>query len=281
MPQTSDRYRPVNRARRHFVGLAAAASAKVAAVSALAVTTLSSSASARNGNGNAFGWEIGKGNPHKGGGHCFLRGTSILTPAGEVRIEDLRIGDLVETVRGEAMPIKWIGRHLFRKSGAAWSERVMPIRISRHALDERTPHTDLYLSPEHALFIDGVLMPVEALVNGTSIVPALPSDMETVEYFHILLDSHEVILAEGAHAETCLLRGSDHEHFTNFIEYERLYGSGPRPVMEPFAPQVGFDNAREHLKGLLLLGLSPFVQVHDPVRSAWERLAARAEECAG
>src|SRR3712207_1460423 len=98
----SRRARPENRARRHFLGLAAATSAKVAALGTLAATTLSSSAHANNGKGHAsnngkghaHGRGHGSGNPH--GAHCFLRGTSILTPAGEVRIEQLRVGDLVE-----------------------------------------------------------------------------------------------------------------------------------------------------------------------------------------
>nr|WP_046862033.1 Hint domain-containing protein [Microvirga massiliensis] len=278
MSRATERYRPVNRARRHFLGLAAAASAKVAALSTLAATTLSSPANAKKGNGNAFGWDLGRGNPHRGEHHCFLRGTSILTPTGGVRIEDLEIGDLVETVRGKAMQIKWIGRHAFKKSGANWNENVVPIRISRFALDEKTPHTDLYLSPSHALFIDGVLMPVKELVNGISIAPAPSMDLQAIEYFHIVLDTHEVILAEGAPAETCLLQDSDHESFTNFIEYERLYSKEPRPAMTPFAPLVGYDSAREHLRALMLLGLSPLLQVRDPLKDAYERIAARAEE---
>ncbi|WP_046865755.1 Hint domain-containing protein, partial [Microvirga massiliensis] len=132
--------------------------------------------------------------------------------------------------------------------------------------------------PEHALFIDGVLIPVRELVNGISIVPALPEGTEVIEYFQILLDSHEVILAEGAPIETYLLRGRDYESFTNFIEYERLYGHEPRPALTPFAPLVSYNGGRAHLKALLLLGMSPFVQVRDPVGSAYERLATRADE---
>ena len=151
-------------ARRHFLAASAITAGKVAAGAALATTVLSSSAQATPVPVT-----------------CFLRGTRILPPRGEVRIEELAIGDLVETVRGEAMPIKWIGRNSFTSSGSGWPESVMPIRIARFALDEQTPHTDLYLSPWHALFIDGVLMPVKDLVNGTSIAPALPPGREAFE----------------------------------------------------------------------------------------------------
>jgi hypothetical protein len=277
MLEETKRARPANRARRHFLGLAAATGAKAAAFGTLALTAFSTAAHANKGKGNAFGWDRGRGNPH-GGAHCFLRGTAILTPAGEVRIEHLKVGDLVETVRGQPLPIKWIGMHLFRKSRAHWHERVMPVRVSRHAIDARTPHADLYLSPDHALFLDGVLMPVKELVNGISIVPALPADTDVIEYFHILLDTHEAVLAEGAPAETCLLGHRGHEDFTNFIEYERLYGGEAPAVMVPFAPLVGYESGREHLKALLRLGASPFITVPDPVQSAYERLAARARQ---
>ena len=277
MPEDTKRARPANRARRHFLGLAAATSAKAAAFGALALTAFSSSAHADNGKGNAYGRGHGRGKPDKGA-HCFLRGTSILTPSSEVRIEHLKVSDRVETVRGQPLPIKWIGTHLFRKSRAHWNDRVMPIRVSRHAIDGRTPHADLYLSPDHALFLDGVLMPVKELVNGLSIVPALPAGAEVIEYFHILLDTHEAVLAEGVPAETCLLGHRGHEDFTNFIEYERLYGNEAPSVMVPFAPLVGYESGREHLKALLRLGASPFMTVSDPVQSAYERLAARARQ---
>jgi hypothetical protein len=219
--------------------------------------------------------------PKGGDQNCFLRGTSIMTPTGNARIEDLQIGDLVETVRGEAMAVKWIGRQRFKKSGPSWNDSVMPIRIARHALDQQTPHTDLYLSPNHALFIDGVLIRVKDLVNGISIAPALPADRAMIEYFHIVLDTHEVILAEGAPAETFLLKASNYESFTNFAEYKRLYPADPRPAMTPFAPIVGYEGGREHLKALLRLAVPRFIPMRDPVQQAYERIAARAEQLVG
>jgi hypothetical protein len=189
-----------------------------------------------------------------------------------VPIEELRIGDLVETVRGRALPIKWIGRQVYKKSGSVWPESVM-----RGALDEHTPHRDLYLSPMHALFLEGVLIPVKELVNGTSIAPTLPDCQVAIEYFHIMLDSHEAVLAEGAPAETFRSNTVDPESFSNFIEYERLYPGEPWPVLAPFAPVVGWSG-REHLKALLHLGVSHFVRVRHPLDEAYERLARRAEE---
>ncbi|NTS30684.1 Hint domain-containing protein [Phyllobacterium sp. BT25] len=254
--------RPSSRARRHFLGVVAAASA--------AVTVASLPALAKD--------KPPKDKPPKGGDrNCFLRGTSIMTPTGEVRIEDIRIGDLVETVRGKAMAVKWIGHQRYKKSGPCWPDNVMPIRIARQALDERTPHKDLYLSPNHALFIDGVLIRVKELVNGISIAPADFAETSQLDYYNIMLDTHEVILAEGTPIETFLLRGSNHESFTNFAEYNRLYRAETFVTMAPFAPIVGYEGGREHLKALLCLGVSSFVPMRDPVQEASERIAARAE----
>ena len=169
---------------------------------------------------------------------CFLRGTNILTSKGEAHVEDLMIGDLVVTADGEAMPIRWIGRNLFKKAGTRpWPESVQPILVSRFAIDDKTPHADLYLSPGHALYIDGVLIPVKHLINGTSITQAMPEGMDAVEYFQIELETHEVIFAEGTPVESFLVKDGNRENFTNFVEYERLYGTEPALSMTPYAPR--------------------------------------------
>jgi len=219
---------------------------------------------------------MGGGQGHGGGGgNCFLKGTRILTSQGEARIEDLKIGDLVATVLGEALPIRWIGRHTYRRSGtSSWHKSVMPIRVSRFAIDDQTPHTDLYLSPAHGLFIDGYLMPVRDLVNGISIAPVVPPGMETLEYFNIVLKTHEVIWAEGARAET--FGGEGLEAFANFVEYKRLYPNDPGPPQSLLAPNLG--TGRAHLGALLGLGASYFIEVRNPLQEAYERIAARAEE---
>jgi hypothetical protein len=260
----SNNQRPTSPARRHFVGASAAFAAKVVGIAALASVALPSSSKARHGGG----WGGGGGGGH---GHCLLKGTRVLTPRGETPIEDLKIGDLVKTMRGD-LAIKWIGRNTFRRSGASWQKSVMPIRVSRFAIDDHTPHTDLYLSPGHALFIDGFLMEVRDLVNGTSIAPAVPPDMEILEYFQILFDTHEVIWAEGTPAET--KGGGNLELFTNFFEYERLYPNDPWSPIPLVAPNL--STGRAHLRALLGLGAAYFVDVRDPLQEAYERFAARA-----
>jgi hypothetical protein len=253
-----------NSARRRFLGLATAASARIALVAA--ALSPSSIAHAKR----MKWWK------HDGkSAMCFLRGTSVMTPTGEVFIEDLQIGDRVETVSGEARTVKWIGRNLYKRSGLSWNDGVVPIRICCHALGHDTPRRDLYLSPGHALFIDGVLIRVRDLVNGTSIAPAPHS--ETIEYFQIVLDSHDVILAEGVPAETFLLTSNNIEGFANFAEFARLYPGDQHRSMTPYAPIVG-DSGREHLKALLPRGVRRAFQMREPVQDIYGRIAARADQ---
>lgn len=208
---------------------------------------------------------------------CLLRGTAIMTPCGDVRIEDLRVGDLVKTLSGKAMPIKWIGHHIYRRTGRHWSKAVVPIRIARFALDDRTPKKDLYLSARHAIFLDGMLVRAQDLVNGTTIMPVSPVGQDTLEYFHIMLDSHDVLLAEGAPVESSLLEGGNYEAFTNFAEFARLYPADQCATMVPCAPYVGYGG-RGHLKALLHLATGRPDRIGSPLDVAWSRIAVRGEE---
>src|SRR5262249_22086265 len=122
----------------------------------------------------------------------------------------------------------------------------------------------------------GFFITVEMLVNGRSIAPAMMDDRDVLDYFHIELGTHEVIFAEGTPAETLLVT-SDREHFSNFVEYERLYGADGRPAMQPFAPVLSYTGARGELARLLQLAVSPVVDIRDPILRARNRLAARAE----
>jgi len=258
---------PHDRARRHVIGVIAAVVAT--AIGSNGAHALGNKVWRRPGGGR-------NGSGSEGDQHCFLRGTSIMTPSGEVQVEDIEPGDLVLTSVGKAVPVKWIGHQRFKRSGASWHEGVAPIRVARHALDHQTPYRDLFLSPDHALYLDGVLIRVKDLVNGASIAPVDPANERTLDYYHVVLDTHEVIFAEGAQAETHLLRDSNYERFTNFAEYKRLYPGEEQLAMTPFAPVVGYEGGRENLKALLRMGVSPFVKMHDPVQEAYERIAKRA-----
>jgi autotransporter passenger strand-loop-strand repeat protein len=132
---------------------------------------------------------------------CFAAGTRIATPAGPVAVERIAAGDAVLTAGGAARPVVWAGRRTIDFSRHPRPENAWPVRIAAGALGERVPLRDLYVSPDHALLLEGVLIPAKVLVNGTSIrqVP-----VARIAYFHIELATHDVLLAEAAPAESYL-----------------------------------------------------------------------------
>ncbi len=166
---------------------------------------------------------------------CFLAGTSIATPAGETPIESLAIGDLVLTADGRAAPVKWVGIQTV-VSVFADPLRSFPIRITAGALGGGLPARDLHVSPDHALFLDGVLVQAGALVNGTTIVreTAIP---ERFTWFHVELEDHALILAEGVPAET-FLDTVTRRRFDNFADYEARYGDTGPVIAELPAPRI-------------------------------------------
>jgi hypothetical protein len=208
--------------------------------------------------------------------HCFLKGTKISTPSRERLVQDLRIGDEVLTLSGPKT-IKWIGYRKFEKGeGAAWQNSVMPIRVARSAIDNETPHRDLYLSHSHSIYLNNVLIPVGYLVNDTSIAPRMPSDMSAIEYYHVELETHEVIFAEGASVESYFDNGTGRESYSNFVQYERLYGTARQSEMTPFAPVLGYAGGRQEVNGLIRALVSNVVDVRDPIQVAYDQIVKRA-----
>ncbi|MGP9814511.1 Hint domain-containing protein [Rhodopseudomonas sp. NSM] len=134
---------------------------------------------------------------------CFLKGTRIRTLDGERPIEQLSVGDRLPTALAAVQPIEWIGSWRHSKSSReTWPSFAKPVRIARSALGPNVPHTDLYVSQGHALYIDGVLVTAGSLVNGTTIVLDSGEQFAELEYFHIKLPGHGVVFAEGATCET-------------------------------------------------------------------------------
>jgi hypothetical protein len=209
--------------------------------------------------------------------NCLLKGTTISTASGDRLVQELQIGDEVLTLSGRK-PIRWIGYNKFTKEeDRAWQDNVMPIRVTRFAIDDHAPQRDLYLSPGHYVFLNEVLIQVQYLINETSIAQGMPSDMSAIEYYHIDLGTHEVIYADGALVDSYFDDGSNRESFSNFVQYERLYGVEPQSKMTPFAPMLGYDNARRELKGLVRSLISNVVDIRDPIQIAYDQLAKRAE----
>ena len=153
---------------------------------------------------------------------CFLVGTLIQTMAGDRKVEDLKIGDLVQTVDGTPERIKWIGRQTLGHKGLH-PFRAYPVQIKAGALGNGLPVRDLYVSPDHALLVEGVLANAGALINDVSIVQITP-ETETFNYYHIELERHALMLAEGAPAESFVPQNVEgRDKFENVEEFTQLY----------------------------------------------------------
>jgi len=216
----------------------------------------------------------GKGKGGGGGARCFLKGTQILTLQGERLIEDLRIGELIMTVSGEAKPIKWIGRMRFdRGDQASWDDAAIPVKIARGAFNGDLPHSDLYVSNAHRFFINGLLIPAGDLINGSSIARS-KSTSDVFEYLHIELESHDVILANGAPAET-LDGNAGRIDFDNFDEYVALYGA-TLTCQTPYAPIVARNGRRQVLRSHLRGVLAPICDYRQPLEIIQDELARQA-----
>ena len=181
---------------------------------------------------------------------CFLRGTLIETPDGEVAVEALRIGDLLTTLSGEARPIRWIGHRAYDGRFIAGNRQVLPVCVKAGALAEGVPARELWLSPEHSLYVAGALAQVKHLVNGMTIVQA--DAVERVEYFHIELDEHDLIVADGAPAET-FVDCDNRLMFENGAEYAALYPDDARPGWAFCLPRLEWgEEALSEVRAALL-----------------------------
>ena len=165
---------------------------------------------------------------------CYCPGTLIRTDRGDVAVESLRIGDKVITVDGKAEAIKWIGRQTRNPLFAAINDEL-PICIRQGALGNALPLRDLYLSPDHAMLVQGCLVHAGALVNGRSIL-RIKQWQGDVQYVHIETEAHELILAEGAAAETFMDDDARHR-FDNHAEFAQLYPDA-QPMVEMELPRI-------------------------------------------
>jgi hypothetical protein len=191
-------------------------------------------------------WTTGAVSP--GEANCFLAGTMIDTQEGPRAIETLRPGDLIRTADGRATPLLWLGQQRLRR--ARLGERMQPVCIRAGALGGGLPQNYLYVTADHGMALGGYLINAAALVNGAGVafVPLaeLP-DRFTV--YHIETQAHEVILANGAPAET-LIDVAGRKAFDNYGEYLDLYGvervipaQAPAPHHRSAAPAAGHPAA--------------------------------------
>jgi len=218
---------------------------------------------------------------------CYLRGTGIATPNGDVAVETLTIGQLITTPAGSA-PIKWIGHRAYDSRFSQGNVALLPVLVRAGALADGIPSRDLYLSPNHALLLQGVLVPAETLVNGTSIVKT--TEMAEVEYFHVELDQHGIVFAEGAATES-FIDDNSRAVFHNAHEYAHLYPNEQRGEPVYCAPRLEDGEMVESVRSAIALRADPTAtdtadfgallgrvgSVTDGVVRGWAQHAAKPE----
>jgi hypothetical protein len=136
---------------------------------------------------------------------CFAAGTRIATPKGATRVQDLRVGDLVLLDDGGTASVMWLGHRRVDCRRHPRPENVRPVRVAAHAFGLGRPARDLMLSPDHAVFMEGVLIPVRYLLTDATV---RQEDVADVTYWHVELARHAVLLAEGLPVESYLDTGN-------------------------------------------------------------------------
>ena len=188
---------------------------------------------------------------------CFLRGTRVATPDGETAVEALRAGDVVAVRREGAtafQPVRWVGSG---RMNAARQIEDFPVRIRAGAFENNVPHRDLLVTSEHCLFVDNKLIPARMLVNGRSIT--VDTSITEYEYFHVELEAHAILVAEGLEAESYLDTGNR----GNFLN----------SAVRSLRPDFTVDPAN---KSWTQDAAAPLAVDRDTVEPIWRRLEARA-----
>ncbi len=186
---------------------------------------------------------------------CFCAGTLILTDCGERPVESLQAGDLVVTRQDgidTLVPVRWIGQRRLHVARHPEPEQVAPVRIGRDAVAPGVPCRDLRVSPDHAVFLDDMLVQARQLVNGMTIRRDLACAVVT--YHHVELDRHAILVADGLPCESYLDTGNRAQFDNNAVV--ALHG------------RIDAQHSRA--------GCVPLATDAALVRPLWDRLADRA-----
>ncbi len=186
---------------------------------------------------------------------CFCAGTLILTDRGERAVEELEVSDLVVTLHDGVetlMPVRWLGRRRMVVTQHPEPEHVDPVRIMRDAVAPGVPARNLFVSPDHALFMDGMLVQARQLVNHMTVTR--DTGRAVVTYHHVELDRHAVLIADGMPCES-YLDGGNRGQFD------------PQGTVVPLHP-AGAGDAQP---------CAPLATGAALLHPVWQRVAARAE----
>ncbi len=193
--------------------------------------------------------------------YCFTGGTRLAAARGDIPVEDLVEGESIVTLVGSERvlrPVAWIGRRHLDLLADPEPELSAPLRICRDALEKGVPSRDVLLSPDHRILIDGKLIPVRLLANGMTI--SHERHTSSVDYFHIELEAHSILLAEGMPAESFLDELNDRSFFSN--------SDGPVSL------QANFNGVIRPVA--TALACAPLAMTAAEAEPAWRSLADRA-----
>jgi Hint domain len=192
---------------------------------------------------------------------CFARGTMLRTPDSDVPVESLKPGHEVMTVSGDALVpvrVKWVGIRHVNLAAHPRPLLVAPVLIERGAFAADVPQRDLLVSPDHAILADGTLICARQLLNGTTI--RQDTDRRSVVYYHVELETHSIMLAEGLPVESYLDTGN-----RGFFANADL----PCPLHPDLTGEV--DNLTREANSCV-----PFATDEAAIHKVWQRLAERA-----
>lgn len=208
---------------------------------------------------------------------CFVEGSRVRTVRGDVAVETLIVGDIAVTSSGRCRRIIWTGCRRLTSFDGKLPFDTWPIRILRGAFGPDLPRVDLRLSPGHPVLIahddhgeGGVLVPAMCLINGTSIerVP-----VESVTYWHVELDQHDILVADGLPVESYIDLGSRawfEDQSDSPLENPDFVPTGRngrcRPVVTE-GPLVEAERAR--LSGVFAASLDEACAWDEPERFGW------------
>lgn len=142
---------------------------------------------------------------------CFAQDTFIQTTEGTKKVQDLQVGDMVETYSSGPQEIHWIGRRQFNKEDLRQNPKLLPVKIAKGSLGKNIPENDLWVSRQHRMILQSkiiekmfdapqVFAPAITLVdlNGVEV----DENVESVTYFHFMCQKHEIVIANGALTES-------------------------------------------------------------------------------
>lgn len=173
---------------------------------------------------------------------CFVKGTLITTADGQTPVEDLKVGDLVQTLDRGLQTLRWIGRRNIDANELAENKNMRPIRIHKNVISAEEGAGDLVVSPQHRIMIASkvaqrmfgdkeVLVAAKQLlaIDGVDVA----EDFEDVTYFHILFDQHEIIYANEIPAESLYL-GQEAQKSLSDEGREEIYTLFPEVASRTF-----------------------------------------------